>query len=395
MSATNAVYGRMKSFIRKKAPLLFTLLCIVVIAALLGHYYECQRKEAKRIRSWIKEENIKQMYRRAKNLDGKYPFGNAPQTAEAFNMDEVRKIWNPIGFMMHVPYTMFHYSPMVRSRNLNTNNIGFRGKEDISHLLSIKPDPNYRYIVLLGGSAAFGAYSSSPERCIARILEHKMNSSVASGKKFKVLNLGMGFYNSFQELIAYILYGLKYNPEVVVTFDGFNDCVVPLIEGGHVPLVPGNYYKTKDLIDKVNRRFTARRRFGVSAKESCWEKDSQAYEQDVAELYRRNLDLLCLIARDKGSQVLLTLQPIKIFPNGDLAYPDKSVSAIYAQLPGIIKKLAQQHNCRYIDFQEVFARNLSFNEYFPNDTVHLSDRGQEIIATYMYEELKKMVEGLK
>ena len=178
--------------------------------------------------------------------DAKYYFAlkssNPPEkTSWLKEWKKVEGSWTKINYLVHIPYLMFHYTPDVRSPYLNTNDLGYRGKENYSHLPSIKPDPRYRYVVLLGGSAAFGAFSSSDEQCISFVLERFLNENNKTDRPFKVINLGMGFYNSFQELLSFILYGMKYNPEFVVTFDGFNDASVSSARHSNkrVPLVSG------------------------------------------------------------------------------------------------------------------------------------------------------------
>jgi hypothetical protein len=272
----------------------------------------------------LKEAEIRELYILAKNNNDIYHLTDKLIQPDTYNMNNIRPYWDLVGFMFRVPYLMFHYTPNIRSGYITTNDLGYRGEINFSHLPSVQVDKNYRYIVLLGGSAAFGAYSSSDEKCISAVLEKKLNNELKDGKPFKVINLGMGFYNSFQELISYLLYGLKYKPEVVITFDGFNDATVPLIQNKRVPLVSGGYYRIRKLIDGINKKFLKKKEINklpsIKTKESAsWDKESMDYENDVVELYKRNLDLICLISKNKGAKVLLCLQPIKTLPDGRFA----------------------------------------------------------------------------
>jgi len=370
------------------------LLTVLTVAS-LASYYEYLRKKSKAVKSWIHEENIFNTYLLPGDKDDRYGFRRKFAAPDKYDMNAIRPFWNNISFLQRVPYTMFHYGGGVSNDVINTNNLGFRGKDRYSHLLSRKPDPNFRYVILLGGSTAFGAYSSSDNKCISAVLEQKLNEGFSQGRRFKVINLAMGFYNSFQELLAYILYGLKYEPEAIVTMDGFNDCAVPLLQHKYVPLVSADFYQARKLIHEANRKALRKKGIIFNTPPNCWDRDedSQGYEEDVAGLYKRDLDLICLIAQAKGSKVLLTLQPVKALPNGSFAWEDKEVENIYRKLPGIIKEVALRYQGRAIDFQEVFRINPSFNRYFSNDPVHLSDRGQEIVATYMYQEIKKLLKN--
>lgn len=376
--------------------ILIIISVVILIGIIFGNTYEFFRRKRKSEKATKKEAQIVQEYISAANKSDIYGFKQKFAVFDDYNFDKIRKYWDCIGYMFHVPYLMYQYTPNVRNSHLNTNDMGFRGKINFSHLPSMKPLEEYHYIVVLGGSVAFGAYSSSDEKCFSSILEAKLNKEFNPGKKFKVINLGMGFYNSLQEFISYILYGLQFHPELVITLDGFNDSAVPLIEKKLVPLATGNYYKTEQVLSKVNIKFMKRSNKNIcnnsNIEEMSWYKETDSYAQDVAKLYERNLDLLCLIAREKGTKILLTLQPIKTFPDGKFAWEDKRVEFIYTLLPSILENLSKKYNGRFINFHKIFEENKSFNQYFVSDPVHLSDRGQDIIATYLFEEAKKVLQ---
>jgi len=308
---------------------------------------------------------------------------------------DVEDAWSRISYLVHVPYLMFQYTPNFRSPYLNTNDMGFRGTEDYSHLPSVKVDKNYRYVVLLGGSSAFGAFSTSDERSISGQLEKMLNNYYKTGRRFKVINLGMGFYNSFQEFIAYCLYGAKFHPEIVITFDGFNDAAISSKDrhSKHVPLVSGNYYYTKEVLNKINTLSLKNKPSFLTAENNTtsWDKESNDFVNDVVELYKRNLDLICLVARENGAKVILTLQPIQVLKNGHLAwrYDKKYLEQIYTLMPEKIEEIAKKHSAIFINFQDIFSKNPEYNDYFSYiDPVHLIDKGQEVVANLMMEKIK-------
>lgn len=307
--------------------------------------------------------------------------------------------FNEMSYLVHVPYLMFQYTPSIRNPFLNTNDMGFRGTDDYSHLPSIKPDDNYRYIVLLGGSSAFGAFSSSDDKCISGQLERMLNGYYKTGKPFKVINLGMGFYNSFQELTSYILYGLKFNPQAVITFDGFNDATIFSHEGKRVPLAPGNYYYTKEILSKINTLSLKIKRkpsfFTDGDQITSWDKESSDFINDVVSLYKRNLDLICLISRENKAGIILALQPIMVRKDGKLAWSKnrEELEMIYQLMPGAIQEVAHKYQARFINFQEIFSKDNDYNDYFSyTDPVHLIDKGQEIIARYLFDALKDILD---
>jgi hypothetical protein len=306
---------------------------------------------------------------------------------------KTRLAWKEIGYLVHVPYLMFQYRPNVRTPLLNTNNMGFRGKEDYSHLPSVKPSLGYRYVVLLGNSTAFGALSSSEDQCISGHLERMLNEAKPGGKKFKVINLSIGFYNSFQELIAFILYGLKYNPEAVITLDGYTDCVIAL-DNKRVPMVSANYFNTKEIMDKVqeaglqpeNKEYFDTK----NTYDTDWDKESEDFHSDIVDLYKRNLELISLIAQDHKARVILCLQPLQVKHDGGLVHRGHKaeLEKLYPRLAQAIEEVSQKRNTESIDFQKIFSGNKEYNIYFSHtDPVHLIDKGQEIVARMLSEKI--------
>ena len=373
---------------------LASCICILLIGWGLFSFYEFLRHQAKAKKAVLREASIKLEYVLSKNESDIYGFSKKFARPDNYDFNKIKKYWDATGFMYWVPYTMFHYRPNARTPVLSTNSLGFRGKDDFSYLSPVDFDRKFRYIILLGGSAAFGAYSSSDDRCISGILEQKLNSEMDSNRPFKVINLGMGFYNSFQELVSYLLYGLEFDPEIVITFDGFNDCAVPLLQGKESPLATGMYFKTKQLIDDVNKKTFKKNYNEVKdmfiSDIGAWDIETCDYAGDVSRLYKRNLSLICLMAKERGSKVILALQPVKVFPDGKFAWEDKRVEEAYKLLPGLLSQLSSEYGAQFLDFQKIFRENMSFNQYFATDPVHLNDRGQEIIATYIFGEIRKI-----
>jgi hypothetical protein len=331
-------------------------------------------------------------------------YGKAKIKARNLNMKEwlkkwpkTRLAWKEIGYLVHVPYLMFQYKPNVRNPLLNTNNMGFRSSEDYSHLPSIKPSTEYRYIVLLGNSTAFGALSSSEDQCISAHLERMLNESYAAGKRFKVINLSIGFYNSFQELIAFILYGLKYNPEAVITLDGYTDCVIAL-DNKRMPLVSANYFNTKEILDKVQEtdmKLNNKEYFDTKVIfNTDWDIESEDFYSDLVDLYKRNLNLISLIAHGYKAKVILCLQPLQVNADGGLVHRghNKELEKLFPRLAKAIEEVSNESGGEFIDFQKIFSGNKEYNIYFSHtDPVHLIDKGQEIVARIITEKLLRVL----
>ena len=291
---------------------------------------------------------------------------------------QARLGWKEIINFAHVPYTMFQYTPNVNHPTMHTNNMGFRGNKDYSHLPSVKPDPAFRYVVLLGNSTAFGALCSSDEQCVSAHIERMLNSD-KSGKPYRVINLACGFYNSFQDLQAYILYGLKYNPEIVITLNGYLDAWVGLKH--KVPMVSANYFATKETLEDTKSRPEFQTRISYN---TAWDHLSWNLNMDIAELFRRNLLLIWLIAVAHKSRVILCLQPLQV----DAQRQIKSIEmrSVYPLLQDVIRSSGVE----YIDLHDLFSNNPEYNKlYSYTDPIHLIDKGHEVMARRIVNEIKR------
>ena len=97
---------------------------------------------------------------------------------------------------------------------VNINSDGFRGNE-------IRDDDKYM-VIFLGGSTAFGTVTSSDETTIPALIEKKLNEE---NLNIQIINAGIPSATSIDELYLLENYLLKYNPDLVIMYDGWNDIV--------------------------------------------------------------------------------------------------------------------------------------------------------------------------
>jgi len=102
----------------------------------------------------------------------------------------------------------------------NINNDGFRGPE----ILQETSDEVYR-IFIVGGSTAWGYYVSE-DRTIIEYLQENFNQLNAK-KRIEVINAAIPAYNSNDELNLIKNKIVKYNPDLVIIYDGLNDVLFP------------------------------------------------------------------------------------------------------------------------------------------------------------------------
>jgi hypothetical protein len=146
------------------------------------------------------------------------------------------------------PYMMFtpRFTQRPAWRNADTdertpstmtfNNFGFTEAYDFS----LVPDADFiklhgkhdgeKLVLLTGGSAAAGNGATGNDTTIAARLQHHLSAG-SGGTRYRVINLAMGSWSSYQQFIGLSLFGLPLNPDWIVVMDGANDAAVACPQG--------------------------------------------------------------------------------------------------------------------------------------------------------------------
>ncbi len=134
---------------------------------------------------------------------------------------------------MLVPYSMFGPKRDVSLQEVNmpavegdvtpatvsTNEHGFRYGE-----IKKKKEAGLKRIIILGGSVVF--YGHTNETTISGYLEKRLREQYAT-ETIQVINAGITGIISDQELVFLVETLIDFEPDAVVIFDGFNDCLMP------------------------------------------------------------------------------------------------------------------------------------------------------------------------
>lgn len=109
-------------------------------------------------------------------------------------------------------------SAFLMGVEVTTNSHGYRDGE-----YSPTPGPGTYRILMLGDSTTFG-WGVAQDQTIAKQLERALNSSPsAQGRRFEVLNAGVGNYGTVQEVEHYRVMGRNYHPHLVILQYFIND----------------------------------------------------------------------------------------------------------------------------------------------------------------------------
>ena len=346
------------------------------------------------------------------------------------------------------PYYMFltpwkeEIIKLVNNEYVNLDQNGFRVNPYIK-----KNKTNYN-IVLLGGSSAFGMFSSSDKNTLASAISNISNKEkiYISNKEYdhiSVVNRNSPAWNSYQELLGLIQYQDNY--EASISFSLINDIHLPCLDetarltGKQKLDTPQHfmkYYfilensKTTNVIDHKslkssiinllpethklfkhirNKLFESNKEYFMEPKEKHEKCFSLAPK--IAKNFIKNQILMKSISNSRNAKHLTVLQPNYAFhPKYNLEYTSFKNRNLYnftgkvydlvmlsdycksncVDLRNIFDNINQNGEAIHIDeleTQEITNKNLSKLIFY--DDVHLLDYGYNLIANNLIKEITR------
>ena len=150
------------------------------------------------------------------------------------------------------------------------NNFGFAEgwdyalAPDAEYIKAHAKKPGERLILITGGSVVHGVGATANDKTIAAQLQRHLNEH-STGPRYRVVNIGMGSWISYQQFVGLSLFGLPLDPDWIVVMDAHNDSGVacPQGSGAGAPLQwpklvylmnGGALNETNPIIDAAVRR---------------------------------------------------------------------------------------------------------------------------------------------
>ena len=206
-------------------------------------------------------------------------------------------IWVLYGNPTHGMHWVFEYEPYL----LNRTDKGHRMHQDVP-----PKDEKYR-IVFIGGSTA----QQMPDKLLEDAFE------AITDRDIEVINLAQGGYIINQERIMLLLYGIRYDPDLIVTLDGANDIVTSLKIGR-----PGMTYSAGFIAFAVNHPILngplsiLRQSQFINALNKLRERSDEKSFQNKPELWNKSIDhieeglqSIAVIAKGLDIPYIAVLQP--------------------------------------------------------------------------------------
>jgi len=272
--------------------------------------------------------------------------------------------------------------PNYHSPTLNINSEGFRGPE----ISKEKPHNVYR-IFLIGGSTTFGFGATSDETTISGFLQKFFNKSDLNFN-VEVINAGVEAAYSSTEVYYIKNMLVKYNPDLIITYDGWNDSSdVSIVER-----VQSSDFDVRQILFYRTPFFVYERIIGYPDREEVFANQPKDFAIVRADMWKNNWIDICKLSEENNFKTIVTVQPV-------LGTGDKILSPFESSLFKIqpieinfglnglnefVKSLDElNHECSAIaDLRNVFD---GISEPIYWDIGHMSDSGNEIIAKNLFE----------
>jgi len=305
------------------------------------------------------------------------------------------------------PQYLFFFPRDLRERGALSNGVcsidadGFRG-------LGPSHAGGRRLAFLLGGSAAFGAMASSDATTITGYLNRLQD-------QYFFVNAGVPSWTSTQEMVRVAFELLDYHPALIVAYDGANDASLIDGFGRRMPDqavgMPEDFDHLSDLVDAADGMRSSRQallslltrlfpaltdRVDYSRYLSARRTDraqplpEKLLQQSVAR-YLSNLTRMHDLTTAQGARFVAVFQPMaqlhRHFGPGETFFSLLTIERFHRAAVDQAPENINFHDLGSV-FDEDYARIPLMNPDITDETVfvdpvHVSDRGNEVVARHL------------
>lgn len=281
-------------------------------------------------------------------------------------------------------------------RNIRINSKGFIGAE----FEEKKPEGVYR-IFTLGDSCTFGG---DWDVSYAAFLGKRLN---AVAQKFEVINAGIEGYNSEYALGRLKDDILKYSPDLVTIYIGWNDLMKQspnnMSSTGQVTWL-GRALSNSYIYKGLSKVMFFYLRPALSTPQVTGEESEyHIFDAFVPGTYEENVSAMVAVLRERNIRILLMTRPTALtrsmtlddlraqnifFPFFPEAYSVPRLLSLHGAYNNSIRRLAERLQVPLVDLDEEFNRQDKKPLFW--DTMHPSKSGHELIAMLLVSRVQEM-----
>jgi hypothetical protein len=298
--------------------------------------------------------------------------------------------------------------------DLKTNSLGFRYPRDID----IPKPPGIYRIFLLGGSTALGWKSAKQDEHIAYYMEQRLKRLYPNAN-IEVINAGVPYYASWNELGLLIYRVLDCEPDMVIVFDARNDLVYA-VNPDFNPIYSGYAdkgsqlaitkravkFNPKAIINDLLRtsivyRFLENAIFQHKEKQLLLKRKMVCkFRPEALDYYQNYLKYMTYICNGKGIKLILAYQPIIYFGKKHLTPEEKKrwgsygagenyvemMQKMYPIGEEKVRQLNGYYNAHALSLRNIFE---DVTETIYADECHYTPLGNRLIADYLTDYIIK------
>jgi len=238
-----------------------------------------------------------------------------------------------------------------------------------------KDSAQTKKIVVLGGSTSdpsFGGYKSWPEYLYEKCVQNCMDAVIYNG--------AIAGYFSAQEMLKFIRDCLTLSPDVIITFDGFNDAVLQM-QPNH-PLFHPYSKKTFDIMYEATAKIDININHEIKGVTFGCENHGLR-----PQIWYQNLRIIKAICQEFNIRYLPFLQPTSLYRELVTMDGDERSLAInsFYEEAAILAK----HSRFIIDATSILDGMSNAYE----DFAHYTEAGNESIAQFVFQYLRSNPDG--
>lgn len=294
----------------------------------------------------------------------------------------------------NIEYTTENIRRNLPNQDLNTfstNSFGFRGAEvDIE-----KVESEYR-IIMVGGSTIFGFGSTNNDTTIPVFLENKLNDVL--DMDVTVINAGVMAANSREEVFLVKNDLVKFNPDLIIVLDGYNDSF-------NIKLSDVEVNEDYRRYDKDEFKETLKNYVEFIALPNLIYQYTRDYMQiqylteDVknanTQKWLERWNDVCQFSKQNDFELFVMLQPMIGTSDREIHAVEKKVleeprTKKTLQLLNSLGNSLDKLECQSSDLRNTFD---GINEQVFFDMVHSGDFGNEIIAERIFTEISPLIKN--
>lgn len=146
------------------------------------------------------------------------------------------------------PFLAYRFVPGSTYESLAIGPDGFVSNQVPALAVPRTAPPGTFRIIMLGGSTVAGSRAGANAQTIPAQLEELLNAGAPAGRRYEVINAGVGGYTAYQATAYYLSSLYRYHPALLIFYDGFNDAAYALDWGGYADAgtqacAPQNYQR--------------------------------------------------------------------------------------------------------------------------------------------------------